>query len=396
MPTNNRGDWAWKTFPAAWPKRWSAIAATALALMLASNAAGDVISGAMGCRFIGGSSGSTIISSTQTFLSCRFTADESITVDRFAIHLGSTIGNPAVVVRLRPDAGGIPGAVSLASVTQYPGALGAVAFEGAFGNSVSLTNGLVYHLVVNVTNATTVGVTNSFTARHLTGADFSLTPKTGRPDPMLNRLVSSDGGATWSPPAQQTNGTICVFALGNAIGQAVGQPLGQAYTTPGVGGALTRGQRFIYDGGLNYGVTSITVRVNKGAGNAADNLRVFILNNALNIISSNVLLSAGFTNTVAANYSVGLTNALMLTNGAVYNLVLESSGSSANSYVLYLPASILSNQFAATYQGTNGTAVNGSGLTTLNNTSTATTAYDMFFELKTLHIPPSGTIFIGR
>lgn len=339
-----------------------------------------------GCLFRFSSSGTTYFSSPNDRTSGRFTSDLDMMVDRFAFNSGAIAGNPEVVVGLYPDMNGVPGNTAMTTGTLSPGAGPARPLYGMFASSATLTNGGVYHLVFSVSNGS---ATDKLGLRYVTFSDFSCNQRTGRADPMLNRLASSNSGTTWSAPLDQESGSIHAFSVSNGEGEAIGQPYTTGLNTPGVGSTTLRGQRFVYDVGEGHAVTSLMVRVSKGAGNAADDLRVYVLDQAQSIVSSNILLSAGFTNTVPTNYRLALASPLALEPSESYTLALESKGSSASSYVLSLPLCTLTNAFGATFQGTNGTSVYGTSLTALNiANSSDTTAYDMTFALYTAFFTP--------
>lgn len=347
-----------------------------------------------GNTYLNGSSGSSAINTTSMWRDLRFTATDTLDVDRFAVTLQSSAGNPQFMVSLYSDNSGNLGSL-LVSKVFTPGTLGQVNFYGDFGTNISLTKGSVYHAVMRVTNGSG---TDLVTLRHLSGSDFSHSPTTGGLDPSLNNRASTTSGNTWTDQAYQTNGTMLTFALGNANGDAIGQPVGGGFGTFGVGSTSTKGQHFLWEGATGDAVTSITLRVSKGAGNAADNLNVFLLDSSLHVLSSNLFLNSGFANATASNYTINLGAPLSLTNGAGYNLVLQSAGSTANSYVFAAPFVNLTNMYDASFQGTNGFAISGTGLSSFTNaTQTAGYVYDMWFNLgiaTVLPIPEPATLAI--
>jgi hypothetical protein len=332
------------------------------------------------------SSGTAVLNTNLALRDARFTAVENVTVDRFAFYVNASAGNPAIKLSLQTDSGGNPSGTILASGVITPGATGASALYGLFTNSASLTKGTVYHFVVQVTNGSP---TDTLTSHHKTGADLTRSPTTGDPDPSLNYLSSANGGASWTPQANQSNANTMVFAVGNAAGHALGQPVSGGLGQPGVGGSTTHGESFIWTGDTGSSVTSITLRVRA---NGADNLNVFLLSSSLGILSSNVLVNGGFSS--GANYSnftVTLSAPITLTNGLSYKLVGQSAGSTNNSYLLYGQAVSLTNMFGASFGGTNDYALNGTGLTSFSNASSATAAYDLWFNLGILQAIPEPT-----
>lgn len=373
------------------------LAVVALALTIHAGTTPSVRSDTnFGNTFYSTSSTTGTLGLTNTWEDLRFTATESISVDRFAVSVLSTTNNPHFMVSLYSDNAGKPGTL-LASTVVMPGTMNtAGGIYGNFGASVGLTKDTVYHAVMSVTNANTTGTTtNSVGLRIMTGVDFSHSPTTGGLDPSLNRLSSANSGTTWTPQTYQTNGSMSIFALGNANGDAVGQPVGGAYNTFGVGTTTTRGQRFLWEGATGNAVTSITLRVWKGTGNAASNLNVFLLDSSLNILSSNLFLSGGFANTTPNNYTMTLSAPLSLTNGQRYSLALQSAGSEGNSYLFFATSVSLTNMFDASFQGTNGFAITGTGLTSFNNAGSATVAYDLWFNLGIVPIPEPTSLVIA-
>lgn len=343
-----------------------------------------------GFTFSYSGSGSAQMLTNTSWNDLRFTATKDITVDRFAMVVGSAVGDPRLLVSLQADNAGNPSGTSLANTVLAPGALAGNLY-GSFGSSVSLTKGTVYHIVTSVTNGSSA---NSLTLRALNGAVLSRSPQTGAPDPSLNRLWSVNSGSTWTP-YNQTNASVIVVALGNSSGEAVGQPESAAYTGFAVATNSVRGERFIWNGNTGDSVTSVTLRVSKGTGDAADNLNVLFLNSSLQILSSNLFLSAGFTNTAVNNYTINLNTPLVLTNGLTYNLVAQSARSSASSYQMLAMGVPLTNMFDASFGGTNDYAITGTGLTSLYNAGDSSTAYDAWFDLGIVSIPEPTTLGIA-
>ncbi len=251
-----------------------------------------------------------------------------------------------------------------------------------------LTAGTVYYVVVEAPSTPT----NS-TALALREAT-SFTPGSVQPYG-YNDSSFARGGLTLSSGTSTTPSTLSMISYVVTTDGAynLGNPITSTTVNP-AGAASNPAEHFIFEQpSTGNAITSatVTLAVTNSTGTLAP-VTVTLLDNNNNIIAqSSIPLSSLIVGT--NSYTVNFDN-VVLTQGAGYNLTINSSGStSGNVKWLADMTDTGAAEEAATYQGTQGYAFTYNS--SLNTPGTAVDNEDYIFTYTTAAVPEPSTVMLG-
>lgn len=339
---------------------------------------------------LGGSTIGPTLTATTRF-SGRFTAQDGLTADQVIFRTGLINGTPSMRITIHADDDGVPGnQIATTNTIDLTSANSNGSISANLTSNAVLTAGEVYHFVYEPVS---VDATNTIVIAATSGSDIRWSPKTGNLDPELNRLFSTNSGATWSENANQANATMQHFALRNSTTLAVeGQVIAALYFggSDGIGDQRQHGQQFIYEGPDKHFAEEITLRLAQGTGTALGELRLQIFDNDDTLLRDQLLLADGSSLATSFDlYTFAFDNPLQLDQGESYRMVLLSPTSNANSYRAYTPRTLFSGYNEGTFQGTDGFAV-----FSLNGGSSFTSLFDgdMYFNFTLNPVPEASSL----
>jgi hypothetical protein len=306
-----------------------------------------------GLKLANGSATSLVLNDTTRGWGYRFTAEESLTVDRALTNLTFVAGSPTLQVAIQADDGfGNPDGVDLS--------VGSITASGAGYQTVNmtpvgLTAGSVYHMIHRTPN----GDGSNLLGLRTTGpGNVESQVSTGVPELNYGLMLSNDGGASWS--LASTTDTVTYGLYNSTTNQAVGQPYAFANYHL-IGQDIWRGQSFTYTGwGPGNVVDAVSMKIYKGSASVADDLRVYLVDTTTNAsLWSDVLVSkeAPVTSGTGDIVTVPVPD-VPLVEGRKYVLAIESIGSTAGDYqMLYNITDAPSPLFGENFQEAYGSQV---------------------------------------
>lgn len=347
-----------------------------------------------GLKLSNGSGGSLAISSTARQWGYRFTADESITIDRAVTRSNLNLGSPNLQIAIKADDGfGNPTGpdLSVGSV------VAASTYPVVTMSPLALTAGNVYHMIHRVTNG---DGTNQVYLRSTSPTVIQSQTDSGVPELNYGLMVSNDTGASWS--VASTSDTVSWGLYNSSTNDAIGQPYSYA-NYHNVGGNNWRGQSFTFTGwGANTTVDAVSMQIYKGAAPVADDLRVHLIDAGTNTdLWSGVLMSktAGATSGVGDIVTAVVPN-VNLTPGQQYILALESLGSSAGDFQMAYnisdaPAPLFGENFQEAYASQVVLASSATLPLAWNGADVVDGRYDAVFAIHTTVPEPAGLSLIA-
>lgn len=271
--------------------------------------------------------GNMTSTSSNVRTSLRFTAQSNQTVTKIRVYLETEAGtSPTYRYGLRANSSGNPSSNWLGATQHGYGDLTATTTGWqtiTLGESVSLTAGTVYHIVVQHQSGTVNG-SNYIALRRGTPQNMML-PYDGASDSQSNTLWYN---GSWSTQNYQP-----IYLLETAAPTYEGNPY-HTYNDTGqqIYGNNYYGERLTISGG-NQSVDQIGfyVRCNSST-DPADHLYYQIRDSADTVIRSGTLVAKTAIGISYAWYDAALSSSLTLVNGATYRVDLYSTSSTASYY----------------------------------------------------------------
>jgi hypothetical protein len=272
--------------------------------------------------------GMTLSAVTHQY-SARFTAYENVMTDRAWQRFAGIDAGTSIEVGIMADNGsGNPSGLYLSSGTLSFGAAGTFVTNVTFGSAVTLTNGMVYHVVTRVT-----AIPGGQNFNIHSGGSESIRPYDRAVDTNMQHVLrSADSGGSWTPVLRNP-----YFALANgsqivaAPGQPVDDTAGNQFTTTGGTGTAAGEQFTIFDkeipSGLWVAVKDINIAVSSGGSPTADLLLRFRTTDGT-ILGTATLPAALADGTLR---TLPLDQQIELQQGVPYLLTSEFGGSSTSS-----------------------------------------------------------------
>jgi hypothetical protein len=313
-------------------------------------------------------------SSVKTDL--RFTAQSNQTVTKIRVYLQTEAGaSPSYRYGLRANSGGDPSSNWLGATQHGYGDLTATTTGWqtiTLNESVSLTAGTVYHIVVQPQGTPS---TSNYIALRRSTPQNNMLPYDGASDPNSNTRWWN--GFSWTTQNYQP-----IYLLETATPTYEGNPC-ETTTAQSVYGANYNGEKLTISGGEQQ-VTAIGFYVRKNSSTTpADDLRYQIRDSTDAVVRSGTLVTKTAITTSYNWYDASLSSPLTLTDGATYRVNLYSPGSTSSYYYQVLRNDNTDN---AAYNGRN---YNGTGSVYCSSTDSSSSwtnsnQYDIPFRLTTI------------